>query len=34
MITVGFSYTFNSGKKYEEENKLINNSDKDSGIFK
>jgi hypothetical protein len=34
MITIGFSYTFHSGKNYEENKKLINNSDADSGIFK
>jgi hypothetical protein len=34
MFTLGFSYTFNSGKKYEEQEKLINNRDADSGLFK
>lgn len=34
MFTLGFSYTFSSGKKYEEQGKLINNQDSDSGLFK
>ena len=34
MFTLGLSYTFNSGKKYEEKRKTINNYDSDSGLFK
>ena len=34
MFTLGFSYTFYSGKKYNEEDKKINNKDTDSGLFK
>lgn len=34
MFTLGFSYTFNSGKKYNEQDKKINNKDTDSGLFK
>jgi len=34
MFTLGFSYTFNSGKKYNEQDKIINNKDTDSGLFK
>lgn len=33
MFTLGFSYRFNSGKKYVEQEKSIKNSDRDSGIF-
>jgi len=34
MFTLGFNYTFNSGKKYNEQDKKINNKDTDSGLFK
>jgi hypothetical protein len=34
MFTLGLSYTFDSGKKYGEQDKRINNKDTDSGLFK
>jgi hypothetical protein len=34
MLTLGFTYTFNSGKKYEEKEKLIDNKDSDAGLFR
>jgi hypothetical protein len=33
MIIIGFSYNFKKGKKYEEKEKALHNSDRDSGIF-
>jgi hypothetical protein len=34
MFTLGVSYTFHSGKKYEDPEKKINNYDSDAGLFK
>jgi len=34
MFALGLSWTFNRGNKYEEQSKLINNRDVDSGLFK
>jgi hypothetical protein len=34
MFTLGLSYTFNSGKKYNEQDKKITNEDTDAGLFK
>jgi len=34
MFTLGFSYTFNRGKEYNEQQKLIDNRDTDSGLFR
>jgi hypothetical protein len=34
MFTLGLTYTFHSGKKYDEQEKKINNRDTDSGLFK
>ena len=33
MITLGFSYHFNKGKKYEQKQKTLQNSDTDNGMF-
>ena len=33
MFTLGFSYSFNKGKKYNEKQKTLQNSDTDSGMF-
>jgi hypothetical protein len=33
MFTLGLSWTFNKGKKYQEQEKLINNRDTDAGLF-
>jgi hypothetical protein len=34
MFTLGVTYTFNSGKHYEEQAKKIENKDTDAGLFK
>ncbi|MDR0296056.1 MAG: carboxypeptidase-like regulatory domain-containing protein [Prevotellaceae bacterium] len=34
MFTLGLSYTFNRGKEYSEQQKLIDNRDTDSGLFR
>ena len=34
MITVGLTYNFQFGKKYKPQSKILNNADKDSGVFK
>jgi hypothetical protein len=33
MFTVGFSYNFSSGKKYNEKKKTLQNKDTDGGTF-
>ncbi|MDR0431092.1 MAG: outer membrane beta-barrel protein [Tannerellaceae bacterium] len=34
MVTLGITYTFSSGKKYNEQGKRIQNNDSDAGVFK
>ena len=33
MFVLNFSYNFDFGRKYKEKEKIINNSDSDSGVF-
>ncbi len=33
MVVIGFSYNFNKGKKYNESQKKLQNSDRDAGVF-